>query len=509
MQAAQKVIFNTLITYGRSFLTVFITLYSTRLIISALGVSDYGLYSLVGGVVGMLAFFKSALTSSTQRYISFNLGKGLIDQVKKIVANSFVIHLTTGLLIVILVELIGSYFITHKLVIPDGRMETALIVFHFVVASTFITILSVPIDAILNAHENMLSLAVLGIIEALLKLGVALTLGFISSYDKLIIYSALLFGVLFCINFIKWVYCRKKYKETKVSLVKDVDLNQIKEQTSFAGWNLFGAACAMGRGHGVAIISNMFFGTTVNAAFGIANQVKAQSSFFSDTILKAINPQIMKSEGADNRKRMLRLSMMGSKFGFFFLAFFAIPLIFEMPYIIQAWLGRTPEYAVVFCVLILIGAMVEQLTVGLKSAVQSVGDIKHYMVVVGGIILLNIPISYLLLRLGAAAETVLIVFIALELLAGIVRLFYSRKITGLSIIDYLNKVLIKLIMPVVTSILTCLVIMRMFGFEHRFFLTMLVSASVFFTSVYFFGLCEDEKEILGGLYRKILKKIKN
>jgi len=307
MQASHKVIFNTGITYLRSLITVFITLYSTKLIIKALGVEDFGLYSLIGGVVGMLAFFKSALTSSTQRFISFNLGKGLMDEVKRVVANSFLIHILTGLIIVLVVEVIGQYFITHKLVIAPDRLDTAIIIFHFVVASTFVTIATVPFDAVLNAHENMLVLAILGIIETVLKLLVAIILSYIVNYDKLILYSVLLFSVLILINGIKWIYCYRKYKETKVSLVKDIDISEIKSQTSFAGWNLFGAACSMGRGHGVAIISNMFFGTVVNAAFGIANQVKSQASFFSATILRAINPQIMKSEGANDRQRMLRL----------------------------------------------------------------------------------------------------------------------------------------------------------------------------------------------------------
>ncbi|WP_373941224.1 hypothetical protein OEG92_15850 [Polaribacter sejongensis] len=391
MQASHKVIFNTIITYSRSLITVFITLYSTKLIINALGVDDFGLYSLIGGVVGMLAFFKSALTSSTQRFISFNLGKGLMNEVKRVVANSFLIHILTGLVIVLVVEVIGQYFITHKLVIAPDRLGTAIIIFHFVVASTFVTIATVPFDAVLNAHENMLVLAILGIIETVLKLLVAIVLSYIVNYDKLIIYSVLLFSVLILINGIKWVYCYRKYKETKVSLVKDIDLSQIKKQTSFAGWNLFGAACSMGRGHGVAIISNMFFGTVVNAAFGIANQVKSQSSFFSSTILRAINPQIMKSEGANDRKRMIRLSMMASKFGYFLIAFIAIPLLFEMETVIQLWLNKTPKYVVVFCQLLLIGAIIEQLTVGIKSAIQSVGDIKKYMIYTGGLLLLNMP----------------------------------------------------------------------------------------------------------------------
>lgn len=504
MQASHKVIFNTGVTYFRAFITVFVSLYSTKLIIKTLGVEDFGLYSLVGGVVGLLAFFKSALTSSTQRFISFYLGKGLMEEIKKIIANSFLIHIITGFIIVLIVELVGQYFIVNKLLIPEGRLETAIIIFHFVVASTFITIVTVPFDAILNAHENMLVLAVLGIIETVLKLLVAITLTYIVSYDKLIVYSVLLFSVLLSINIIKWIFCYMKYLETRVSLLKDLDLSEIKKQTSFAGWNLFGAACSMGRGHGVAIISNMFFGTTVNAAFGVANQVKSQVSFFSVTILRAINPQIMKSEGANDRLRMLRLSMMASKFGFFLIAFIAIPLIFEMDNIIYLWLNKTPKYVVVFCQLLLVGAVIEQLTIGIKSAIQSVGVIKNYMILTGGLLLLNMPISYYLLSLGYRAEVVLYVYIAIELLSGILRIYLTEKIIGNLIDSYLKDVILKILLPTTLSISACIFMTKFNNFS--FIYTFILASGLFLLAAYFIGLSKNEKRIIDSITLRIIKK---
>lgn len=506
MQAANKVIFNTIVTYSRAVITIFITLYSTRVIIEELGVKDFGLYSLVGGIVAMLAFFNSALTASTQRFVSVNLGKGLLNEVKTVIANSIVIHITIGVLIVFFVELIGGYFIQNKLIIPLDRISTAMIVFHFVVASTFITIISVPAEAILNAHENMLFLAILRLLEVFLNLGAAILLTYINNFDKLKVYAFLLFIILLLINLIKWGYCYYKYQETKISLSKDFSKSQIKEQSSFAGWNLFGAACGMGRGQGISIISNMFFGPVVNAAYGIADQVKVQSNFFSSTILRVMNPQIMKSEGADDRERMLRLSMMACKFGFFMLAFFAVPLIFEMSQVLEFWLGDIPPYVVNFSVLILIGSMIEQLTVGLKSAVQSVGQIKKYMVVVGGIILLNLPLTYILLYSGHKAESALIVFVFLEIIAGIVRLFYTVKLTGLKILIFLDNVVVKVIPPVLCSLLTCIIIVETLEFEYRFLLTILFSSISFIISAYFFSLTEEEKKIILKLYKKLLNR---
>jgi len=506
MKASHKVIFNTLVTYTRAFITVFITLYSTKLIIKALGVEDFGLYSLVGGVVGMLAFFKSALTSSTQRFISYNLGKGLINEVKTVVANSFVIHILTGLLIVLVIEFFGRYMLINNLVIPVDRLDTAVIILHFVVASTFVTIATVPIDSILNAHENMLTLAILGILDSIIKLAIAVSLSYFVFYDKLIIYSSLLFASLITINLIKFIYCYSKYRELRFSFFKDVDTKKIKEQTNFAGWNLFGAACSMGRTHGIAIISNMFFGTIINAAFGIANQVKTQSSFFSATILRAINPQIMKSEGANDRLRMIKLSMMASKFGFILIAFIAIPLIFEMEAVINLWLEKTPKYSVIFCQLILIGTIVEQLTVGIKSAIQSVGKIKTYMIFTGGLILLNMPISYFLLVQGFPAETVLYVFIVLELLAGFLRIYLTGRIIGNIFANYYVSVVKRILLPTVLSVLISYLIVSRIELNYRFILTIVLSSTVFMITVYFNSLSKNEKDIINSLISKVLRK---
>lgn len=503
MQASHKVIFNTGITYFRAFITVFVTLYSTKLIVKALGIEDFGLYSLVGGLVAMLAFFKSALTASTQRFISVNIGKGFLDQVKVVVANSIVIHFFVGICIVVLIEVFGTYMIQHNLVIPNDRMNAVIIVFQFVVLSTFVTIVSVPFEAILNAHENMLSLAILGVFEVLLKLIVAIFLTYVTDIDKLVLYSCLLFIILLLINLIKFIYCLYKYPETKISFKRDFSIDQVKEHTGFIGWNLFGAACSMGRGHGVALISNTFFGPLVNAAYGVANQVKSQSSFFSLTVVRVLNPQIMKSEGANNRERMIRLSLMSCKFGYFLLAFFVIPLIFEMPSVIKLWLGEKPPYVVVFCQLILIGALVEQLTIGLISAVQSVGNIKLYQMLVGGLILLNLPVTYILLKNGFKAEIAFVVYIIIEILAGSLRLLLCRNIVGLPVKYYLKRVVYKTILPTIFTVCVCLFVVKCFDFNYRFVLTFTLSIIAFF-SISIFSMEQNELKFLKNLANKSL-----
>ncbi|RCS27703.1 hypothetical protein DUT90_06245 [Polaribacter sp. WD7] len=504
MQASHKVLFNTGIIYTRALITVLVSLYSTRLIVKALGVQDFGLYSLIGGVVAMLGFFKSALTASTQRFISINIGKGLFNQIRKTVANSIVIHFFVGFLIVIIIEVFGLYMIHNNLIIPPDRINAVLIVFHFVVSTIFITVIFVPFEAILNAYENMLFLGIIGLLEILMRLGVALIITYIDNYDKLILYSILMFLSFFIASLLKWIYCFHKYSETKISLKKDFSFLHIKEHTSFVGWNLFGAACSSGKSQGIAIVSNIFFGPVVNAAYGIANQVKSQSSFFSLNVLRVLNPQIMKSEGANNRERMIRLSLMSCKFGYFLIAFFVIPLIFEMPAIIDFWLGKQPPYVVVFCQLILIGTLVEQLTIGLISAVQSVGNIKLYQITIGGVILLNLPITFFLLKSGYDAEVALFVYIFLEIFAGVFRLVLCRDIVGLPVSSYLKKVFFKVFLPTLFSISTSFLIVKFLEINYRFIITFVLSIIIFFSSS-FFSLEENELELLKKVMNKFMK----
>jgi O-antigen/teichoic acid export membrane protein len=316
----------------------------------------------------------------------------------------------------------------------------------------------------------------------------------------------LLTAILGGISFLLYAgYCLKKYNECTLMEYK-IDKPLIKELSSFAGWNLFGALCGIGRTQGLAVLLNMFFGTIINAAYGVANQVAGQMNFFSATMLRALNPQIMKSEGMNDRQRMLRLSMMASKFGFFLLAFIAIPCIFEMPAILKFWLKDVPEYTTVFCSLVLIGSLANQLTIGLQSAIQATGKIKKYQSIVGSILLLNLPVSYILLKLNFPAYSVLIGFICIELIACGFRLVFLKKIAGLSIREYFNRVFFKELLPLLILILTCWLITYTIVFNFRFIATCTVSIVIFAVCIYFMGLCKDEKVIVDNMLSKMCLK---
>jgi len=507
MQAANRVVLNTGALYGRMLITMFIALYATRLVLNALGAEDYGIFNLVSGVIVMLSFLNVAMTISTQRYLSFYIGVGDNEKLKQVFNSSVLLHFLMGITLVLIFEVVGLYFFDRVLNIPAARIGTAKIIFHFTVISTFFTIVSVPYDATLNARENMFLIAAIGIWEALAKLGIAIYLQY-TGYDKLIIYGALTAGVTVISLIIKRTYCSSKYHEARVKVRKYFNKSLLREMFSYAGWNMFGAGSVVARNQGLAMILNVFFGAIINAAYGIANQVNSQLSYFSVTMLQSLNPQIIKSEGMGDRPRMLRLAMIASKFSFFLLSFFSIPVIIEMPIILKLWLKNVPDHTIVFCRLIIIVSLITQLTVGLQVAIQSVGRIKVYQVVVSLLLMLNLPVSYFLLKAGMAPHVVLVSAICIEAVTCSYRVLAAHKLTGLAIGDYLRKGVLTSLLPVVLafgiSLLPQLVMHP--GFV-RLLVTGAVSSLSIFICVKFLGLTAYEQEKIEGIIMKLLSKL--
>ncbi|EAQ47947.1 MATE family efflux transporter [Leeuwenhoekiella blandensis] len=503
MNAANRVAANTLILYGRMLLTMGITLYSTRLVLNALGSTDYGIYNLVAGIVLMLSFLNTAMATSSQRYLSFHQGRKDLQKQKEVFTNSFFLHIVIGAIIVIGLEVAGMFLFDGFLNIPADRIDSARIIYHYMAVTVFFTVITVPFNGLLIAHENMLWVAFVNIVETLLKLGIALFLYTLSS-DRLVVYGILTASIVVVSFGLYSVFCFKKYPECTFKGVMKPETGFVKELAGFAGWNLFGALCGMGRNQGLALILNLFFGTVVNAAYGIANQVGSQLQFFSRTMLRALNPQIMKSEGAGDRERMLRLSMMASKFGFFLLSFFAIPIIFEMEAILKFWLKEVPPYTVVFCQLILIGALANQLTIGVQSALQAYGDIKLYQIVVGSVILLNLPLAYLLLKTGDfEPQTVLMTYAFIELFACVLRLCIAKIKLSFSYMIYLREVLLKLFIPLLAVVVCNFFLVRFIHFEYRFILTAILSSVIYSLIFYYAGLNQKEKHLVSAFYLKI------
>lgn len=505
MQASSKVVLNTGILYGRMLLTMGVSLYTTRLVLNALGSNDFGIFSLVAGVIAMLSFLNAAMATSTQRYLSYHQGKNDIAMQRKVFTNSLVLHIIIGVILVVCLEVAGIFLFDGFLNIPINRVPSAKLIYHFMSATVFFTIISVPFNGVLIAHENMLWVACVNIIESLLKLAIALILT-VAVGDKLVMYGLLTEGVSVISLILYATYCFKKYQDCTLKGLFVIDKPLVKELSSFTGWNLFGALCGLGKTQGVAIILNVFFGTIVNSAYGIANQVSGQLNFFSSTMLRALNPQIMKSEGADDRQRMVRLSLLASKFGFLLLAIFAVPCIFEMSTLLTFWLKNVPPYTVSFCILILSATMVNQLTVGLDSAIQATGNIKSYMIVVGSIKLLILPFGYLMLTLGYSSYTVLGGYVFFEGLGGVFRLFILNKKIGITYIDYFKNVILPSFWPVALLVSIGL-LLRQRETVISIFVEFPAFIILFAISIYLFSLNKNEKEMINKVRIKLFNKV--
>jgi O-antigen/teichoic acid export membrane protein len=447
---------------------------------------------------------------ATQRYLSISLGAGDMAKSKAVFSASVLLHLMIGLFIVVALEIAGMFLFNGSLNIPSERIGTAKIIYHFMVISTFFTINAVPYDASINSHENMLFDAISGIFEATLKLFIAIILVKYAK-DKLILYGVLMAALTILIRTIKSFFCYRKYEECRVKVKHHINIELLKEMVSFAGWNLFGLFCSVLKNQGLAIMLNLFFGIVVNAAYGIANQVNANIRAFSSNMLKALMPQITKSEGSGDRKRMLRLSVFACKTSFFLLAFFSIPIIVEMPFVLKIWLKTVPENAVAFCQLILLLTMMYQITIGTMAAVTSVGNIKSFQIAVGALEIFNLPLAYLLMKMGLPAYFVFIGSLFMELVASGIRIWFAHKIAGLDIRDFVLNTWVRSILSAAVTALAAYLVRNTLpqGFLRAILVGVTTTISIFLL-VRYFVLSQFEvgkvREIVFEVFNKIRKR---
>lgn len=456
MQTATRVIFNTIILYVKVILSLAIALISVPLVLRALGASDYGLYNLVAGVVVMLAFLNNSMTVSSQRFMSVAMGEMNEEKINIIYNTSFLLHLVLGILVVVAFEFIGIFVIEKLNILPD-RMWCAKVIYQFLILSTFAKIISVPFDALINAKEDLLAFSVIELIDSILLLFVAFSITYIKG-DRLIFYGlciAIISGLTFIM---KYAWCKKTYKNFSIKFTRYRGKFLIKEMLGFTGWNLFGGLAMIARNQGVAIIINLFLGTITNAAYGIANQINGAIGNFSSTFQKAINPQLMKSEGMNNRYRLVSISYISSKFSVLALSLFAVPLIIEMDEVLKIWLkDDIPPYTMRLAQSIILLSIVYQYSVGIMSAIQATGRIKNYQITMGTILLLNVPIAFIILKLGYPVYYTTMAFVVLEVISLFVRLLMASRLVGMNIKDFtynvLNPTLITIVLSTIGAIL--------------------------------------------------------
>lgn len=504
-QNNRRIAKNTLMLYFRMILTMLVSLYTSRVILNTLGVEDYGIYNVVGGVVSMFAFFNSAMSSATQRFLSYEIGKGDFVQLRKTFNATQVIHIGIAFFIFILAETIGLWFVKTYLVIPAERMEAAIWVYHFSVLSFMVSIIQVPYNATIIAHERMNVYAYVSILEVSLKLLIVFLLVSIS-FDKLKLYGILYFVVVFIIAAIYRIYTRRNFEESEFEVVNDKKL--YKTLISYSGWNLFGNLAGVAKGQGVNILLNLFYGPVVNAARGISTQVQSAVQGFVSNFQMAVNPQIIKSYAADEKEYMTSLIIRSSKFSFYLLFLLSLPIILEIDQILKLWLITVPDYAPIFTVLILIVILIDSVSGTLMTAIQATGKIKVYQVVVGSLLILILPLSYLFLKLGYSPEITLYINIVISIISLSFRLTLVWKLLKFPVKMFVKEIILKNFIIVLLSLsLPFFVRSTMEANTLRLIVIVFVSLIWNAIVIYAIGLLKSEKAIVLRVINKILKRI--
>lgn len=433
---------NTLTLYGQMFLGMLIGLYTSRVVLNELGVEDYGLYSVVGGVVAMFGLLNTSMSGTTSRFITVALGQGSTDRLKQLFGLSLTIHILLGMLIVLLAEPIGLWFMQNKMQIPESRMDAAIWVFHCSVVTAFFHILNVPYNAMIVAHERMGIFAYFSLIDLFLRLGVVLTLPYFAT-DKLKLYAVLLLGIQILMQIIYWQYCFRNFHASRVGPAWDKD--KFKEMSSFAGWSLFGDSSVLLFSQGINILLNVFFGPAINAARGIAVQVQSVVHRFIGSFQTAINPQLMKSYAAKDYLYMHKLIYSSSKFSFFLFLLLATPVFFEAHALLVWWLKIVPEYTVTFLRIILLISLIDCLANPLVISAKATGKIRKYQSILGTFLLMIVPISYVFLKLDFPPYTVFVVHLVVASIGHCIRVLLIKPLIDLNGKEYVRQVILKVL----------------------------------------------------------------
>lgn len=484
--------------YFRMLLTMAVTLYTSRVILQTLGVEDFGIYNVVAGFVTMLGFLNGAMSSATQRFLAFELGQSGKKDMRGIFSMSMNIHILIAVLVLLIGETLGLWFVRTQLTIPIDKMVAAEWVFHLALLSFMVSIVSVPYNALIIAHEKMNIFALVSILNVMLKLLIVFMLSWFGM-DKLILYALLSLAVVFAIFLVYRSYCKSKFIESRFRLYWDRRLFHI--MLSYTGWNLWGNIAAVMSGQGINVLLNIFFGPTVNAARAIAMQVSGALNSFVQNLQVAINPQIIKSYAAQDMDYMHKLVCYGAKYNFFVLLFLSMPVLINIDTILQVWLGVVPEYTSVFVQLTIFNILVDSISAPLMTSAQATGKIKLYQLIVGGLLLLNLPFSYIVLRKGYEPYIVVYVGIFLSVVALIARLVILKKLVNLPLTEYIKEVIGRGILVVtMISAIYYLLIIELLEITDFWWKSIIISFGVLL-AVIFFGLSSIERNF-------ILKKAK-
>ena len=496
---------NAIFLYFRTFITMCITLFTSRVVLNSLGIADYGLYNVVGGVVAMFSVLTGSLSAAISRFTTYELGKKDQQRLRKVFCTSINIQLVLIVTILLLVETVGLWFLNYKMNVAADRMIAANWVFQFSIITFCLNLFTVPYNASIIAHERMSAFAYISIADATLRFLIALLIN-VSPIDRLVFYS---FMLMLCGTIIQMVYaqyCRTHFDECKYKLFFDKAL--FKEMFGFAGWNFIGASSDVLRDQGGNIIINLFYGTTINAARAIAMQISGAITTFVNNFLTAVRPQITKSYAVGDYQYMMELIYRSSKFCGFILLLFALPVYITTPYILEIWLGIVPAHTVSFVRIILIYVMNETMSGPMITAMLATGNIRKYQLIVGGSQLLNLPLGYVCLACGCAAESVFIVAVVVSCVGMFLRVYMLRSMINLSFRQFYLQIYFRVILVIITSAVIPSLITQIITIDFPMFIMLcFLSIASSATSIYLLGCTTEERNIVKQMICKTIRKI--
>ena len=494
---------NTIVLYMRMLFLMGISLYTSRIVLEVLGVIDYGIYNIVGGVVSMFGFINTSMAAATQRYITFAIGKNDASLLQKTFSTALQIHFLIAIIIVILSETVGLWFLYNKLQIPIDRMDAAFWILQFSIIDTFVMIISVPYNADIIAHERMSAFAYISILEGILKLAIVFILLFYK-YDKLILYAFLLLVVQLAIRFCYGTYCKRCFWETKYKNVWDRKF--FCQLINFAGWSIFGNLAAVIMGQGLNLLLNIFFGPIVNTARGLALQVQSALQQFIGNFQMALNPQITKTYAQGKMEEMHNLMFRSARFSFYLMFLLSLPILFETEFILTIWLKNVPEYTIIFLRLMICYSLLYTLSNPLIIANQATGKVKKYQAVCGSTLILILPISYICLKVGLPAYSVFIVNIIMECVCQLFRMIMLRNLIGIKLRDYFFNIYFR----VIGSTIIPFIIYNCYTTESvvHFLIICLTCVISVLTISYALGMTYSEKMFVKNHLKLIACKIK-
>lgn len=457
MGQGKSIVINTAALYVKIIIAGVVTLLSTRIALKLLGVDDFGLYNLIAGIIAMLSFLNGALLVSTQRFLSVAMGKGAsINELTKIFNSSLFIHICLSLLLVVTLLILKPIMFSCILNINPDSIHIAKRVYDIMVISSFVTILTVPYNAAINAHEEMWMFALIESLVALMKLAAAYAL-YITPYNLLITYTVLMMLAIVIGGIFKYAWCRYRYQETRIFINKMYNRELISQQIGFVGWNTLGSIAVLGRNQGIAVVLNMFFGTLLNAAYGVANQLNVLVSTFAATITTVFSPIIMKYKGQGDKEQMLYVASLSSKISFLLSSIMALPILLELDNILNIWLTEVPDYTLQITRGTIITFVIMQIYPGITRAIYAEGVIKWYQIVISVTILMIIPIGYFSFKLGASPVCIIYCMVIAQILVLVETLYFAYKLIGLDwrhfFIEVLKSILVFVIVYILMSYL--------------------------------------------------------